>query len=58
MQISTDAQGGYALPENRAIQRENMQRMLAKYGEAARRGLGSGPAFESADVADHTYIDG
>ena len=50
--------GGYALPENRAIQRENMQRMLAKYGEAARLGLGSGPAFESADVPDHAYIDG
>ena len=50
--------GGYALPENRAIQRENMRRMLAKYGEAARRGLGSGPAYESADVPDHAYIDG
>ena len=50
--------GGYALPENQAIQRENMQRMLAKYGEAARLGLGSGPAYESADVPDHAYIDG
>jgi len=50
--------GAYALPENRAIQRENMPRMLAKYGEAARRGLGSGPAYESADVPDHAYSDG
>lgn len=50
--------GGYALPENRAIQRENMQRMLAKYGEAARRGLGSGPAYECADVPDTAYVDG
>jgi iduronate 2-sulfatase len=50
--------GGYALPGNRAMQRENLQRMLAKYGEAARRGLGSGPAYESADVPDHAYIDG
>lgn len=50
--------GGYALPENRAIAKENMARMLAKYGEAARRGLGSGPAYECADVPDHAYIDG
>ena len=32
--------------------------MFAKYGEAARRGLASGPAFEKADVADHAYPDG
>ena len=32
--------------------------MFAKYGEAAKRGLSSGPAYESADVPDHTYIDG
>jgi len=32
--------------------------MLAKYGEAARKGLGSGPAYESADVPDNAYIDG
>ncbi len=50
--------GGYALPENRAIAKENMARMLAKYGEAARRGLGIGPAYECADVPDHAYIDG
>ena len=32
--------------------------MLAKYGEAARRGLASGPAYENADVPDHAYSDG
>lgn len=50
--------GGYALPENQAIREEMMAGMLAKYGDAARRGLGSGPAFESADVPDHVYADG
>lgn len=49
---------GYALPKNIRLRNENMKRMLQKYGEAARRGLGSGPAFESADVADETYPDG
>ncbi len=32
--------------------------MTAKYGEQAKRGLGSGPAYESADVPDHAYTDG
>jgi iduronate 2-sulfatase len=50
--------GAYALPENNKIKTENMKRMLTKYGEAARRGLGSGPAYESADVPDTAYIDG
>ncbi len=50
--------GAYALPENNHIKNENMKRMLAKYGEAARRGLASGPAYESADVPDHAYEDG
>ncbi len=50
--------GRYALPENQEIAKENMTRMLAKYGDAARRGLGSGPAYECADVPDHTYSDG
>jgi len=50
--------GGYALPENNRLKAENMQRMIAKYGDAARRGLGSGPAFEKADVPDHAYPDG
>ena len=50
--------GGYALPENNAIRAENLKKMVAKYGEAARRGLGSGPAYESADVPDTAYVDG
>ncbi len=32
--------------------------MIAKYGEAAKRGLGQRPAYECADVPDHAYIDG
>jgi iduronate 2-sulfatase len=50
--------GAYALPENNRLKNENMALMLAKYGAAARRGLGSGPAYESADVPDTAYIDG
>ena len=50
--------GGYALPENIELKSNNMKEMLAKYGEAARRGLGSGPAYEKADVPDTTYVDG
>jgi iduronate 2-sulfatase len=49
---------GYALPENQKIANENMEEMLAKYGETAKRGLGSGPAYESADVPDYAYSDG
>ncbi len=50
--------GGYALAENNQMKQENMKVMLAKYGEAARRGLAAGPAYESADVPDHAYGDG
>lgn len=49
---------GYALPENIKLRNDNMKEMLAKYGEAARRGLGSGPAYEKADVPDVAYDDG
>jgi iduronate 2-sulfatase len=49
---------GYALPENQKLRKENMERMIAKYGQAAKRGLGSGPAYECADVEDHVYVDG
>lgn len=51
-------QGPYALPQNNRLKAENLKEMLAKYGEAARRGLASGPAFEKADVPDTAYIDG
>lgn len=50
--------GPYRLPENVKLRNENFKEMFAKYGEAARRGLASGPAFEKADVPDHAYIDG
>ncbi|MHC4996329.1 MAG: sulfatase, partial [Planctomycetota bacterium] len=50
--------GGYALKENLERRNADMKRMLAKYGEAARRGLASGPPYESADVPDHAYSDG
>ncbi len=50
--------GSFALPENNRIKSENMKKMIAKYGEAARRGLSSGPAYENADVPDHAYSDG
>ena len=49
---------GYALPENNKMKSDNMKKMLAKYGEAARRGLAAGPAYERADVPDHAYGDG
>jgi len=51
-------QGPYRLPENVALRKQNFDAMFAKYGEAAKRGLASGPAYESADVPDHAYIDG
>ncbi len=50
--------GPYALPENNKMKADNLKRMLAKYGPAARRGLAAGPAYEAADVPDHAYIDG
>ena len=50
--------GPYALAENNQMKADNMKTMLAKYGEAARRGLAAGPAYEKADVADTAYIDG
>lgn len=49
---------GYATPENQEIARENKAAMVEKYGEAAKYGLGMGPAYECADVPDPTYIDG
>ncbi len=50
--------GPFARPENIKSRNDDLKRMLAKYGEAARRGLASGPAYESADVPDTAYIDG
>lgn len=50
--------GGYALPQNIKIKADNLKLMLAKYGESAKRGLASGPAYENADVSDTRYVDG
>lgn len=50
--------GPYALPRNNKMKADNMKKMLAKYGEAARRGLAAGPAYEKADVPDTAYLDG
>ncbi len=50
--------GQYALAENNKLRADNLKKMIAGYGEAARRGLASGPAYENADVPDHAYSDG
>jgi len=50
--------GPYRLTENIELRKKNFDEMFAKYGEAAKRGLASGPAFEKADVPDHAYVDG
>ncbi|MDF7826710.1 sulfatase [Pontiellaceae bacterium B12227] len=49
---------GFALPENIAIHQNMRKEMFAQYGEMAKFGLASGPAYECADVPDETYIDG
>ncbi len=48
----------FALPENHELHMQQRKEMFEKYGEASKRGLASGPAYESADVPDHAYIDG
>lgn len=48
----------FADPENHELHMRQRAEMLAKYGEAAKRGLASGPAYEKADVPDHAYLDG
>lgn len=50
--------GGYALKENQEIFKKNKAAMIEKYGDAAKRGLGNGPAYENADVSDVSYEDG
>ncbi|EMI20800.1 Iduronate-2-sulfatase [Rhodopirellula maiorica SM1] len=51
--------GTYALPENQAIQKRNLETLQAKYGEGIRgTGLVHGPAYECADVPDQAYRDG
>ena len=48
----------FADPKNHALHMQQRKEMFDKYGEASKRGLASGPAYESYDVPDHAYIDG
>jgi iduronate 2-sulfatase len=50
--------GSYALVENQKLWQENRDKMWAKYGKENSGGLVHGPAYESADVPDHGYMDG
>lgn len=51
--------GGFMLPENQKMFKDNKADMIAKYGaDAAERGLGKGPAYEFADMPDNMYEDG
>ncbi|MGY8647177.1 MAG: sulfatase [Verrucomicrobiales bacterium] len=51
--------GGYGLPANQKIRRDNRQAVIDKYGKDKVGGLTSnGPAYEAADVPDHSFIDG
>lgn len=46
--------------DSKNVKRRNQQfnEMFEKYGEAAKKGLSSGPAYESAETPDTTYRDG
>lgn len=48
----------FADPKNHELHQQYRKEMFEKYGEASKRGLASGPAFERYDVPDHAYIDG
>lgn len=51
--------GGFAKKESQDMFKKNREDMIAKYGpNAPRNGLGKGPAYENADVADAFYEDG
>jgi iduronate 2-sulfatase len=50
--------GGFALQENIEATERQRKLMLEKYGDVAKFGLASGPAYEGADVPDNSYIDG
>ena len=49
---------GFANPGNLKKRNQQFKEMFEKYGEAAKRGLASGPAYESANVPDTAYRDG
>lgn len=48
----------FADPKNHELHMQQKKEMFEKYGEASKRGLASGPAYEKYDVPDHAYIDG
>ena len=48
----------FADPKNHELHQRQQKEMFEKYGEASKRGLASGPAYECYDVPDHAYIDG
>ncbi|MDO6604570.1 sulfatase [Arenibacter palladensis] len=50
--------GGFALTANIELTKLQREKMFNRYGEAAKFGLASGPAYENADVPDNGYIDG
>ncbi|WP_411831036.1 sulfatase [Mariniflexile sp. AS56] len=50
--------GGFALQENIEATERQRKLMIEKYGDVAKFGLASGPAYEGADVPDNGYIDG
>lgn len=51
--------GGFAKFESQEMFKKSRAEMIAKYGpDAPRNGLGKGPAYENADVADTFYEDG
>ncbi|MDH3584526.1 MAG: sulfatase-like hydrolase/transferase, partial [Phycisphaerae bacterium] len=50
--------GGYALPVNQTLWKDNGEKMRARYGRKGSGGLIHGPAFEAGNVPDHGYIDG
>ncbi len=49
---------GYQLPETRQYLKRKRQEVIAQYGEQFVYSLGSGPAYEAADLADNMYEDG
>jgi len=50
--------GGFALEENIEARKQQRKLMFEKYGDVAKFGLASGPAYEGAEVPDNGYIDG
>ena len=50
--------GGYASPKNQKRFKDNQEAIRKKYGSVEHYALGRGPAYERADVPDHTYPDG